>query len=66
MNISMKLVYKFMVIFLTFSLTSSLHSLQVENCECEDDTSKFSPERIESTLSCRLGSKYLKTGVLKC
>ena len=49
----MKLVYEFMVIFLTFSLTSShLHILQVENCGSnsglvvdEDDNGKFRPER---------------------
>ena len=57
MNISMKLVYKCMVIFLTFSLTSShLHPLQVENCDSnsrlvvdEDDNGKFRPERVETS-----------------
>ena len=56
MNISMKLVYKFMVISLTFSLTSShFRPLQVENCDInlrlvvdEGDNGKFRPERVLS------------------
>ena len=47
-----------MVIFLTFSFTSShLHPLQVENCDSnsrlvvdEDDTGQFSPERVKHTI----------------
>ena len=34
MNISMKLVYQYMIIFFNFSPTSNhLHALQVENCD---------------------------------
>ena len=51
----MKLVYQYMVIFLYFSLTSSLlRPLQVENCDSnsrlvvdEDDNGKFRPERVK-------------------
>ena len=54
MNISMKLVYQYMVIFFTFSPTSNhLHPLQVENCDSdsrlvvgEDDNSEFKLERV--------------------
>ena len=56
MNISMKLVYQYMVLFFTFSPTSShLHPLQVENCYSnsrlvvdEDDNGKFRLERVKS------------------
>ena len=55
MNISMKLVYKYMAIFFTFSTNSNhLHPLQVENCDSnsrlvvdEDDNGKFRLERVE-------------------
>ena len=51
----MKLVYQYMVIFITFSPTSSyLHPLEVENCDSnsrlvvdEDDNGKFRPERVK-------------------
>ena len=51
----MKLDYQYMVIFITFSPTSShLHPLQVENCDSnsrlvvdEDDNGKFRPERVK-------------------
>ena len=55
MEVSMKLVCKYMVIFFNFSPTSNhLHSLQGENCDSnsrlvvnEDDNGKFRPERIK-------------------
>ena len=70
MNIFMKLVYKFMVIFLTFSLTSShRHALQVENCDSnsrlvvdEDDNGEFRPERVISLLlvtKCMFRHRYM-------
>ena len=76
MHISMKLVYKFMVIFLTFSLTSShLHALQIENCNSnsrlvvdEDDNGKFRPERVKSLLlvtKCMFRHRYLLIFVLR-
>ena len=54
MNISMKLVYQYMVIFLNFQTTSNhLHPLQGENCDSnsrlvvgEDDNGKFRLERV--------------------
>ena len=54
MNMSMKLVYRYMAIFFIFSPTSShLHPLQVENCDSnsrlvvdEDDNGKFRLERV--------------------
>ena len=54
MQISMKLVYQYIAIFINFSLTSNhLHPLQVENCDSnsrlaldEDDIGKFRPERV--------------------
>ena len=54
MEISMKLVYRYMAIFFNFSPTSSqLHPLQVENCDSnsrlvvdEDDNGKFRVERV--------------------
>ena len=65
MNISMKLVYKFMVIFLTFSLTTSyFHPLQVVNCDSnsrlvvdEDDNGKLRPERVNKNFQDE-GSSY--------
>ena len=53
MQISMKLVYQYIAIFINFSLTSNhLHPLQVGNCDSnsrlvvdEDDIGKFRPER---------------------
>ena len=55
MNISMKLVYQYMAIFLNVQTTSNhLHPLQVENCDSnsrlvvdEDDNGKFMPERVK-------------------
>ena len=55
MNISMKLVYQYMAIFINFPPTSSrLHSLQVVNCDSnsrlvvnEDHNSKFRLERVK-------------------
>ena len=52
MEISIKRVYQYMVIFLDFYITSNhLHSLQVGNCDGnsrlvvdEDDNGKFRPE----------------------
>ena len=54
MKISMKLVYQYMAIFITFSPTSNhLHPLQVENCDSnsrlvvdEDDSGKLRLERV--------------------
>ena len=54
MNISMKLVYQYTVIFLNFQTTSNhLHPLQGENCDSnsrlvvgEDDNGKFRLERV--------------------
>ena len=62
MNISMKLAYQYMTIFLTFSPTSShLHSLQVDNCGSnlqlvvdEDDNGKLKLERVETLQKCAL------------
>ena len=58
MNISMKLVYQYMVIFLTFSPTSShLYPLHVEKFSNlrlvvdEDDNDKFTFERIKGPKS---------------
>ena len=56
MNVSMKLVYKYMAIFFNFSPTSNhLHPLQVENCDSnsrlvvdEDDNGKFRLERVKA------------------
>ena len=53
MEISLKLVYKYMAIFFNFSLTSNhFHPLQVENCDSnsrlvvdEDDYGKLRLER---------------------
>ena len=55
MNISMKLDYQIMAIFLNFYTTSNhLHPLQVENCDSnsrlvgdKDDNGKFRPERVK-------------------
>ena len=55
-NISMKLVYQYMVIFFNFSPPSNdFHPLQVENCDSnsrlvveEDDNGKFRPERVKA------------------
>ena len=55
MNISTKLVYQYMAIFLYFSPTSNhLYPLQVENCDRnsrfvvdEDDNGKFRLERVK-------------------
>ena len=56
MNISIKLVCQYMVIFFNFSLTSNnLHPLQVENCGSnsrlvvdEDDNGVFLRERVKA------------------
>ena len=55
MEIPMRLVYQYMLIFFNFKITSNhLHSLQVENCDSnsrlvkdEDDYGKFRPERVK-------------------
>ena len=55
MKISMKLIYKYLAIFLNFSPSSNhLHPLQVENCDSnsrlvvdEDDNGKFRLERVK-------------------
>ena len=57
MDISMKLVYQYMVIFFNFQTTSNhLHPLQGENCDSnsrlvvgEDDNGKFRLERVKHT-----------------
>ena len=69
MKISMKLVYQYMAIFFTFSLTSNhLHPLQVENCDSnsrlvvdEEDNGKFRLERVNSSgwFVCRVSSHVL-------
>ena len=58
MNIPMKLVYQYVVIFFTFSTTSNhLHPVQVENCESnsrlvvdEDDNGKLRLERVNNEI----------------
>ena len=59
-KISMKLVYKHMLIFFNFSPTSNhLHPVQVENCDSnsrlvvdEDDNCKFRLERVKTPTGC--------------
>ena len=54
MNISMKLVYQYMVVFFNLSpISNHLHPLQVENCDSnsrlvvdDDDNGKFRDERV--------------------
>ena len=58
MNISMRQVYQYMVIFFSFSPTSNhLHPLQVENCDSNsrlvvDEDGKFRLERVDGTYMC--------------
>ena len=69
MNISMKLVYQYMIIFFVFSPASThLHPLQVENYDSnsrlvvdEDDYSKFRLERVNPT--CTLLRVYINDNV---
>ena len=66
MEISIKRVYQYIVIFLNFYTTSNhLHPLQVGNCDSnsrlvvdEDDNGKFRTERVK--VVCRL----VKTGIV--
>ena len=68
MNISMKLVYQYMAIFFTFSLTlGHLHPLQVENCDSnsrlvvdEADNGKFKLQRVK-VLTHLIVFRFLKT-----
>ena len=70
MEISIKRVYQYMVIFLNFYTTSNhFHPLQVENCDSnsrlvvdEDDNGKFRTERVNTIL---LNARRCYKGMLK-